>query len=68
MANKPVKVTEEALEGAVEDFLGWCPTCKEFTREATEPDAEGYDCPVCDGHEVVGAEDALIAGLIEVGE
>ncbi len=64
--HKCVEVDESDLADAIEDNLGWCPTCEEFTREGTEPDAEGYDCPQCDGNEVVGAEQALINGLITI--
>lgn len=49
---------------ATEDYYGWCPVCKDFTRDSTEPDAENYDCPVCEEEKVVGAENALIMGLI----
>lgn len=48
--------------------MGWCTECNEFTRDMTEPDAEGYKCPVCDGMTVMGAENALISGLIEVDD
>lgn len=50
---------------ATEMCLGWCTGCKEFTRETTEPDAEDYDCPVCRLNTVVGANNALVMGLIE---
>lgn len=64
--HKCVQVDESDLSEAIDGNMGWCPTCKEFTRECTEPDAEDYDCPVCDGNEVVGAEQALINGLITI--
>lgn len=48
---------------------GFCKVCEEFTREGdTEPDAEGYKCPECGGMTVVGAELALLMGLIELDE
>lgn len=49
---------------AAEGYIGWCTTCSGFTRECTEPDAQDYDCPVCGENTVVGAEDALVMGLI----
>jgi Zn finger protein HypA/HybF involved in hydrogenase expression len=61
----PTQVAEADYLSAVESYTGWCTTCKEFTREQTEPDAEGYDCPVCEENTVIGAEDALLQGLIE---
>ena len=47
-------------------YQGWCPNCEDFTREGTEPDAEGYDCPECEENIVVGAENALVMGLFDV--
>lgn len=67
MGTKQVEVTEvEEVDyhEATESYTGWCTECREFTRECTEPDAEGYDCPQCRGRTVVGAEQALIMGLI----
>ena len=54
---------EEYLE-AVNNYIGWCEHCKEFTRDGTEPDAQNYDCPQCENDSVVGAEDALMMDLI----
>jgi Zn finger protein HypA/HybF involved in hydrogenase expression len=62
---KLTAVSEEDYVEATESYTGWCKECKEFTRDETEPDAEAYDCPECGKHTVVGAENALIMGLIE---
>jgi Zn finger protein HypA/HybF involved in hydrogenase expression len=64
----PTAVNEGDYADATESYTGWCTTCKEFTREHTEPDAEGYKCPVCDGLTVIGAEDALLLGHITFKE
>lgn len=61
-------VTMAEYEEACDDYMGWCPACEKFTRPMTEPDAAGYGCPECDGHDVVGAENALIGGQIEIGD
>ena len=53
---------------ACDDYMGWCTVCTDFTRDATEPDAEGYDCPQCGNYTVMGAEQALLTGEIEVYE
>lgn len=63
-----VGVTREEYEEAVEAYTGWCPDCEDFTRACTEPDAEGYDCPICGENHVVGAEQAVLHGLIDVEE
>lgn len=53
---------------ATGSYLGWCTECEEFTRDCTEPDATGYDCPECRGDTVVGAEQALLEGLFTFKE
>jgi predicted RNA-binding Zn-ribbon protein involved in translation (DUF1610 family) len=60
--------TQEDYEQAVESYTGWCFSCRGFTREMTEPDAEGYICPDCGEATVMGAENALLDGLIEFDE
>lgn len=63
--NMKVISEEEYLE-ATDCYSGWCTECQEFTRDETEPDAENYLCPQCETNSVVGAENALIMGLIEI--
>ena len=58
------RVSEEDFREACDLYMGWCTTCHDFTRDSTEPDAEGYDCPVCEQDTVMGAEWALITGEI----
>jgi Zn finger protein HypA/HybF involved in hydrogenase expression len=65
---EPTQVASEEFNQAVNDYQGWCSTCHEFTRDMTEPDARGYDCPECGEDTVCGAEEALVEGLIEVGD
>ncbi|MDP2676467.1 MAG: hypothetical protein Q8O83_02165 [bacterium] len=62
---KTIAVSFEDYQDAVDSYQGWCPVCQSFTRDTTEPDAEGYNCPVCGEHKVVGAEQALLLGMIE---
>lgn len=62
---EPVSVSMDEYNEASEAYIGWCPHCSDFTRDCTEPDAEEYDCPICENHDVVGAEQAVILGLIE---
>ena len=51
---------------ATDQYLGWCPDCKAFSTGCVEPDAEGYPCEACGNREVVGAEQALVLGWINV--
>ena len=59
-------ISEERYHEACDSYEGYCTECKDFTRETTEPDAEGYDCPKCDGDTVMGAEQAMITGEVEI--
>jgi Zn finger protein HypA/HybF involved in hydrogenase expression len=60
------KITQKRFETAMEKYEGWCTTCCRFTRNQTEPDAEEYDCWKCNGKTVMGAEQALLLGEIEL--
>jgi len=69
LEDRPIKsITDEEYREAINDHMGWCPNCKEFTRDSTEPDAENYDCPECNENRVMGAEQALLVGQITIGE
>lgn len=62
----PLTIPVYEYDDATRNYLGFCPNCKDFTRDCTEPDADGYDCPQCDGNDVVGAGQALMLGLIDL--
>lgn len=66
MGNPAWKVQEEDFIEAQDCNTGWCPECKDFTRDNTEPDADGYGCPICETSGVMGAEQALLVGAIEL--
>ncbi len=61
-----VTVPADEYMAAVNDDMGWCVDCQEFTRDMCEPDAREYDCPDCGGSTVYGAEEALVQDMIEV--
>lgn len=53
---------------AQESHLGWCKSCEEFTTSHCEPDATNYRCDLCNEMAVFGAEEALLEGMITVGD
>jgi len=59
-------IAEADYFDAVSNYIGYCTKCEDFTRECTEPDAEHYDCPECDGMTVCGAEQAMLLGLFDI--
>ena len=50
---------------AVDQYIGWCTECRKFTTGCVEPDARDYKCEACGEHTVMGAEEALMEGLIQ---
>ena len=59
-------LTETEYSSKLEASEGYCTACKNWTAEGVEPDAEGYKCPECDGMTVMGAENALCHGDVDV--
>lgn len=52
-----------------ENYDGYCTSCKSFTVDSgVEPDAEGCECPECGGTTVIGAEQALLMGLLTIND
>jgi hypothetical protein len=60
------KITESRYSEARSTYEGWCVECCDFTRDRTEPDANDYDCPVCEENTVIGAENLLWSDEIVV--
>lgn len=61
-----MKITMNEYINHCNDYDGFCLACEEFTCGGVEPDAEGYLCEMCGENKVMGTEDALISGHIEV--
>lgn len=65
----PITITEARYREACNGYEGWCKSCGKFTRDCgVEPDAENYNCPLCEENKVMGAEQALICGEIDIAE
>jgi Zn finger protein HypA/HybF involved in hydrogenase expression len=62
----PITISMDEYEDARGNYVGWCTTCNEFTRDSTEPDAQDYDCPQCNNNTVIGAEYAMMGGQFEI--
>jgi len=63
-----VLISLARLQEAMGGYEGYCLECCEFTRDSTEPDATGYDCPVCEENKVVGAENLMFTAGIRITE
>lgn len=61
-------VSEDRYEQACAENEGFCIRCKAFTNYECEPDARRYVCDECGRSSVYGAEEALLMGLIDIGD
>lgn len=60
-------LTETEYSSKLDASEGYCTACKAWTRDSgVEPDAEGKKCPECEGMTVMGAENALCHGDVDV--
>jgi hypothetical protein len=51
-----------------EEGAGICQQCGHVHGYGIEPDAEGYECGHCGEYAVLGMEEALLRGRIEIVE
>lgn len=63
-----MKLTVNQYMSAQDNYEGYCTSCDLLTRDSTEPDAENYNCPECEEHTVMGVDNALMMGLIEIDD
>jgi DNA-directed RNA polymerase subunit RPC12/RpoP len=56
----------EYIEGS-ENYEEICLACGE-TQSGVEPDAEGYQCESCGSRRVIGFEQALLVGAIQIAD
>ncbi len=62
-----ISMTEEEYHEFCESDSGYCTVCNEITMDCdVEPDAEKYECPKCGLNCVMGIENALVEGFIEI--
>lgn len=62
-----MQMTEAEYHQHVQDYDGYCTACEEVTQYGdVEPDARNRKCLDCDRRTVMGVEQALIAGHIEI--
>jgi hypothetical protein len=63
-----ITITEEEFSEHCDSYDGVCVACGEWGCGGVEPDAMGYECECCGEMKVMGAENALIMGMIEFSE
>lgn len=63
---KPLRISMADYQDMAECSMGFCLDCSDWTTETVEPDAEYLPCETCDAEAVVGAEEALVMGVLDV--
>lgn len=64
-----MKLSEVEYICHTRDYDGYCTACDEITNFGdVEPDAEEYRCDKCEQRTVMGVEQAMLAGKIEIIE
>ncbi len=62
------QISEEQYLLSCANYDGFCTSCKDIENfGGVEPDAEGYKCESCGKMTVMGIENALMVGAIEIG-
>ena len=57
----PYDIIEEAIESG--EHYGYCLACGS-EHEGVEPDARNYICDQCSSHQVYGAEEIIMMGMV----
>ena len=65
-AKKSLAVSTDYFQDMCDSLYGYCTTCGDFTRDSTESDAQDYDCPQCGENTVMGADNAMLEGLLVI--
>lgn len=62
-----MKLTKRRYQTLCNNNAGYCQYCDKVTQPSgVEPDAEGYDCPKCFKMGVMGIEQALLVGCLDI--
>lgn len=59
-------IEEDEYHQHCDNSDGYCTACNTWTTGGVEPDAEGYLCEACGENAVMGAEDAVMMGMVLV--
>lgn len=60
-----ITITVSEYKEACDNYQGICLACEEC-QDSVEPDAEGYLCDSCGEHQVIGMEEALLMGELDI--
>jgi len=65
-SQKTLKITESEYHQHRNDYNGFCTECGAIAFGDTEPDAEYYECEKCGEQAVMGIEQAMLHGIIDI--
>lgn len=69
VAGHNMEMTWSTFKVHCDEYDGYCSKCDQITQFGdVEPDAEGRLCDECEENTVMGVEQAMLKGLIDVQE
>jgi Zn finger protein HypA/HybF involved in hydrogenase expression len=66
-SKKPLVMTALNYHALESDYTGICTKCG-YEQQGVEPDAMYYTCEDCGADKVIGLENMLIMGLLEIDD
>lgn len=66
LKDEPIRTSAHEYLEHHDNSDGLCLACGEWSDGGVEPDAENYECDACEAPEVVGAEQAIILGRLQM--
>lgn len=63
-----IQLTKTEYRAHCRDYDGVCLACKEWSAGGVEPDVSEYECESCGESQVMGCEEALVLGHLEIIE
>lgn len=62
-----MKLSIDEYNDYTNDYCGYCSTCNDITQfDGVEPDAREYECPNCEQNTLMGVEEAMMEGILEI--
>lgn len=61
-----IQLTSDEYTEMREDYCGVCMNCGEITWDGCEPDMTNGPCESCDMEKVMGIEEMLMAGRVQI--
>lgn len=65
--SQSTRISEDEYIVHREEYDGFCLSCNDWTAMGgIEPDARDYECTSCGKHQLFGAEEILMMGILDI--